>query len=362
MSNRLSVAIVGAGIGALHLDGFLELPGIFEVRTICDLDLDRARPLAAKAGCGCRDDLDSVMTDPGVDIVDICLPPHLHVPTASRALRAGKHVICEKPLAPSLAGADQLVALSRETGRRVFPVFQYRFGPATARLRALVDAGLAGRPFAAALETHWDRGPDYYATAWRGTWAGELGGAVLGHAIHAHDLLTAFMGPVKRVHAELATLVNPIETEDCAALTIRHASGAVSTSSITLGAATDTSRFRFVFEGLTAESATLPYAPAEGDWTFTARSPRSQSDIDAVVAGVPDSPAGYAGLFSAVSDTLAGSSGDDVTLLDARRSIEFATAVYASSRAGTPIDLPLPDDHPLANGWIPGGGAPSAAP
>jgi predicted dehydrogenase len=60
----------------------------------------------------------------------------------------------------------------------------------------------------ASLETHWNRGPDYYAVPWRGTWAGEAGGAILGHAIHAHDLLCRYFGPVAQVQAQLATRVN----------------------------------------------------------------------------------------------------------------------------------------------------------
>jgi predicted dehydrogenase len=107
---------------------------------------------------------------------------------------------------------------------------------------------------------------------WRGRKATELGGAMLGHAIHAHDLLTFTLGQVRRVFAKVATRVNPIETEDCAAICLEMESGALVTSSVTLGAAEELSKLRFCFAELTAESPGVPpYRPAEGDWRFVAR-------------------------------------------------------------------------------------------
>ena len=354
MPDRHRVAIIGAGIGAQHLDAYLTLPERFEVRTICDLDTARAEPLAALAqGCTVTADYDAVLADSGIDLVDICLPPHLHLDACLAALAAGKHVICEKPLVSSLADADTLAEAEARAPGRVFPVFQYRFGLGATQLKALIDAGLAGEPFVASLETHWNRDGDYYATPWRGTWAGEQGGAVLGHAIHIHDWLGFILGPVASVHAELATRVNEIETEDCAALAIRMRTGALVTSSITLGAAEDTSRMRFVFRGLTAESGRSPYRPAEDAWTFTARAPVTQGEIDEVLAEIPTPRAGFAGLFEAVADTLDGQPAHPVNLSDGRRALEFVTAVYASARSGAPVNLPLDISHPLYAGWLP---------
>ena len=63
-----------------------------------------------------------------VDVVDLCTPPYLHVPQILQTLRAGKHVICEKPLGGSLADVDRVAAAEKRSGRRVMPIFQYRFG------------------------------------------------------------------------------------------------------------------------------------------------------------------------------------------------------------------------------------------
>lgn len=350
-----SVAIVGAGIGAAHLAGYLALPERFRVSGVCDLNGTRANEIAAPHRIPVLTNMNQVLEDGSVDIVDICLPPHLHLEACLAALNAGKHVVCEKPLVTSLAEADRLIATEAESAGRVFPVFQYRFGLGTAQLHALIEAGLAGRCYAGTLETHWDRDAAYYAVDWRGTWSGERGGALLGHAIHIHDMLSSILGPVARVYADVATRVNEIEVEDCAALSIRMASGALVTSSVTLGAAGNTSRLRLMFDGFTVESDHAAYAPAAHGWHFTARAPVSQVDLDDVLASVPEAPSGFPGLFAALADALDGAPGREVTLADGRNSLQFVTACYASARSGMPVDLPLGAGHPLYRGWLPTG-------
>jgi len=364
----INVCIVGAGIGAAHLAGYRALPDRFKVTHICDLNTGRA---SALAGCdiAVTDDLAAMLRDPEVNLIDICLPPHLHFQACMDALDAGKAVICEKPLVASLREADLLADKVAQTGGFLSPVFQYRFGPGTAQLRALMDAGLAGTCYAGTLETHWDRPASYYDIDWRGTWAGESGGAILGHAIHIHDMLSWLLGPVARVYADVATRVHDIEVEDCAALSLRMQSGAVITSSVTLGCAENISRLRLMFEGFTVESDHAPYAMAENAWSFMARAPTTQGQIDAVLAGVSAPKPGYAGMFDAVADALnkaptkaptkapakapAGQPGNEVTLQDARRSLEFVTAIYASGRSGAAVDLPLGSEHRMYAGWLP---------
>ena len=255
----IRVAIVGAGIGAEHLLGYRALPDRFRVVAMCDTNKDRAtRATGGDPGITLIAAIAEVLADTQIDVIDICLPPHLHFPVSVQALTSGKHVICEKPLVRSLDEADRLLAVAATSGKHVFPVFQYRYGHALAQLRALQAAGLTGRPYVASLETHWNRNSAYYDVPWRGTWSGESGGALLGHAIHAHDLLCHVIGPVAKVSALADTRVNDIETEDCAALIFQMASGALATSSVTLGAGDDTTRLRFCFEGVTAESGTAP--------------------------------------------------------------------------------------------------------
>ena len=180
------------------------------VTHVCDLDEDRARPLAAASGAACTADLAAVLADPGGRY-------RRHLPAAAsafpgrrrHALAAGKHAVCEKPLVASVREADRLLQdCRRRPGSAVFPIFQYRYGLGASQMRALIDAGLTGKPYAGTLETHWNRPAGYYDVPWRGTWAGEQGGAILGHAIHIHDWLSFIFGPVAQVYADLATRVN----------------------------------------------------------------------------------------------------------------------------------------------------------
>ncbi|MEM7257227.1 MAG: Gfo/Idh/MocA family oxidoreductase [Pseudomonadota bacterium] len=343
MSEAFNVAIIGAGIGAEHLLAYLELPARFSVVTVCDLDKPRAASIADSHGIAVTTDFQQVLSDPAVDLVDICLPPNLHFDTACQAIEAGKHVICEKPLVSSVHEADALTAVVNASRCRLFPVFQYRYGLATEQLQALISAGLAGKPYVASIETHWNRGADYYSVPWRGTFAGEQGGAVLCHAIHNHDLLCRFFGPVHSVCAMTATRVNPIETEDCASISFAMQNGALASSSISLGAATDTTRLRFCFEQLTAESGCTPYAPATDQWVFSARDPQQQSQVDQIVQQVHCEYSGYTGYFNAIADALQGNAGKEVLMSDGRRSIELVAAIYQSAREHRMVALPL--DH-----------------
>lgn len=348
------VAIIGAGIGAQHLTAYRQLPDRYSVTTICDLDTARARSiLEADDAIQIESDLDSVLGNDAIDLVDICLPPHLHFDVAMKALAANKHVVCEKPLVTSLRDADRLIERLESSDRILSPVFQYRFGPALDQLKALIASGLAGKPLVANLVTHWNRQSDYYAVPWRGTWAGEQGGALLGHAIHAHDLLGHIFGPVQRLSAFATTRVNPIEVEDCAAISFQMANGALATSSVTLGGAEDISRISFVFENLTAESDTLPYTPAEGQWRFTARGATTQQQVDACLAQVSTQHSGFAGYLAALSERLSGDGKDAVTVEDGRRSLELVSAIYHAVRSGTVVELPLPVNHPRYDGWQP---------
>ena len=349
----INIAILGAGIGREHLAALRGLRDVFRVTAIVDTDLARIEEIREGDSFAALGDIAQALADPAIDVIDICLPPHLHVPITLQALTAGKHVICEKPLATSMADIDAITTAAQQADRHVFPVFQYRWGPSLAQLRHLIAQGLCGSLHTAALETHWSRGTDYYAMPWRGKWEGERGGAVLGHAIHNHDLLTHIAGGVASLSAMTATRVNKIETEDCAAISFTMTSGALCTSNITLGAAGDETRLRFVFEHLTATSGTAPYAPGAVPWTFTARDAANQDQIDDAVAVAPTEPIGFTGFFAQVGNALNGLPHTSVTLKDGAASVALVTAIYHAARTGARVNFPLPITHPLYTGWLP---------
>jgi predicted dehydrogenase len=351
MSAPLKVGVVGAGIGASHIEAYKSLGARFSVEALCDIDAERAKKVAAEYGVpkvvGDLEDLLGL----DLDIVDICTPSALHFAQARRALLAGFHVIVEKPFASSLAEADTLAELERKSGKRVAPIFQYRFSNGIAQLLHLKERGLVGRTYAATVETHWRRLPAYYDNPWRGRWASELGGCLTTHAIHGHDILTYILGPVASVYARTTTRVNPIETEDCAAAVLEMADGSLTTLSVTLGSEEEISRLRFCFEGLTAESNHSPYNPGTTPWRFIAADPERQKIIDAAVAEAPSGPERNAGQFIRLHKALTEGGPLPVAIADARQSLELLTAAYHSARTGTAVHLPLGRDHPLYGGW-----------
>jgi predicted dehydrogenase len=289
----------------------------------------------------------------GLDVVDVCTPPYLHASQTVEALDAGRHVICEKPLAGSLREADRVAAAEKRSGRRVMPVFQYRFGHGAQKLKLLLDRGIPGRTYLTTVETAWRRRPPYYAVPWRGRWATELGGPLVNLAIHAHDLVYYLLGPAKRVYASLATRVNPIETEDCAVASLEMRDGSLCALSVTTGSTPEISRHRFCFANLTAESHTEPYRSTHDPWIFTGESPEVDAAIrDALAAFVP-MPEGFAGQFSRFHRALHAETELPVTVADARAALELITAMYHSARMGVPVGLPLGQAHPLYEGWQP---------
>ena len=359
MPKRYTVALVGAGIGERHAVAFQRLTEAFEVTVIADQNLQRAIKLAdsfEKAGLP-RPQVVAEASDPaviagGIDIVDICLPPFLHHEFVKRALLAGKHVICEKPVVGSLKEFDELAALAESQTVRLMPIFQYRFGNGIAKAKHLISSGAAGKVYLASIETHWTRGPDYYTVAWRGKKATELGGVFAGHAIHAHDMLTHLLGEIRAVSAMTTVRVNAIETEDTAAALFEMTDGSIVVSSATLGSADEISRIRICCENVTMISSLSPYTPNRDPWTFIPKAPKDDAFIAEALAGVEDGPEGYTEQLQKFHTALITDGALPITLADGRRSIDLLTGLYEAARSGQRVALPLESSHPAYGGWL----------
>ena len=352
--DKIRVGVVGLGIGRSHIEGFQSLPDMYEVVAVCDVNEEKARQVAAEYGIPqvylafdelCRRD--------DVEVVDICTPPFLHLAQIEQALAADKHVISEKPLVRSLREVDELAEAQARSGKLLMPIFQKRFGHGLQKLKWLVDQGLAGQPYLATVETHWRRREAYYAAPWRGKWATELGGTLLGHAIHAHDALTYVLGPVKSVFTRAKTLVNPIETEDCATVALEMANGALAALSATTGSSVEITRHRFCFSGLVAESHTRPDVNTHDPWLFRGDTPELDAEVQAALARFEPLPERFVGQFYRFYHALRGSAPLPVTLDDARLSLELITAMYYSARVGQSVELPIGPSHPYYGGWLP---------
>lgn len=351
MSQRLRVGIVGAGIGASHIDAYRELPDHYAVEALCDLDGERARHVAAERDVPIGLTSYDALLARDLDLIDICTPSNLHFAQAMQALAAGRHVVVEKPLAGSLAEVDALAEAERKSGKRLSPVFQYRFANGLQSFLDIKAAGLVGKPYVATVETHWRRTATYYDNPWRGRFQSELGGCLVTHAIHAHDILTEVMGPIASVAAHTATAVNPVETEDCAALLLEMKSGALVTLSVTLGAEEEISRLRFCFAGLTVESSLDPYNPGRLPWRFITSDRVLLKRVEERLAEFAPGPERWTGQFARLHAALTNGTALPVAIADARTSIELITAAYHSAATGEIVRLPIGRDHPAYAGW-----------
>ncbi|MES2957049.1 MAG: Gfo/Idh/MocA family oxidoreductase [Pseudomonadota bacterium] len=351
----LRVAVIGLGVGKGHIQAYAEIPDLFELKAVCDLDADKARATAAEFGVAWHTaSLAELLASDDIDVIDICTPPNTHLSLIEQALAAGKHVVCEKPLVGSLREADVVAAALRGARGQLFPIFQYRFGNGLQRLKHLQAKGLARHALITTMETHWRRDSDYYRIAWRGKWATEMGGVCLTQACHAHDILSYVHGPVKTVYAKLATRVNDIEGEDCAAITVELANGSLAVLSATLGAAVETSRLRFVFGDMTVESdSPEPYRPGKEPWRFVGKTAQVDAAIAAALADFQPMLESFAGQFARIHACITQGATTPVALDDARASLELITAIYYSAESATPQTLPIDPEHPRYASWVP---------
>jgi predicted dehydrogenase len=355
MSKIFNVAVIGVGIGRSHIvEGYVPNADKFKVLALCDLNVERMTPIADEFGVERRvTDFDDVLAMDDIDIIDICTPPMLHHPMVMAALKAGKHVICEKPLVGSLSQVDEVMAQEKVSKGKLMPVFQYRFGDGIEQAKAIIDAGIAGKPFVGTVETMWRRGPDYYAVPWRGKWATELGGVLMTHAIHQHDLFTYLMGDVRRLFGRVATRVNPIEVEDCVTASLELANGALGSFTATLGSSDDMTRIRLAFENVTFESDHAAYNPGGKPWTIQPRNAETAEKIDALLKNWQHVPSRFETQMARFHDALMGTRPMPVTSADSRRALEIVTAFYHSSTTHEDVVLPIATQHPCYQSWVP---------
>src|SRR3954471_369666 len=142
---RFKTAVFGTGfVGRVHLEGIRRL-GNVDLYAIGEPQIEKANQLAAEFGVPKTDaDYRRILEDPAVDAVHICTPNALHFPMVKDALAAGKHVICEKPLATSVDEAQQLVSLAAEANRRNATFHNLRFYPMVQQMRRMREDGDLG--------------------------------------------------------------------------------------------------------------------------------------------------------------------------------------------------------------------------
>lgn len=355
MSYRKKVGIVGLGIGRSHIvEGYLPNSDGFEVAVLCDLNVERLNAVGDEFGIAQRTtDFGDLLGMADLDIIDICTPPGSHFELIIDALAAGKDVVCEKPLVGSLADVDTVMAAEKTARGRLMPIFQYRYGDGVQKAKRIIDAGIAGKAYVATCETHWIRTPEYYAVPWRGKWATELGGVLMTHSIHLHDMLTYLMGPIAGLFGRVSTRVNDIEVEDCVSASLLMENGSLATISATLGSPEEISRLRLCFENVLFESNHEAYSPGRDPWKIIPSNPETEAKIDALLADWTPVPVRFQTQMKLFHEALISGGPLPVTTADARRALELVTAFYQSSETRTEVRFPVGPESPKYRNWRP---------
>ncbi|HSY54606.1 MAG TPA: Gfo/Idh/MocA family oxidoreductase [Opitutaceae bacterium] len=169
--------------------------------------------------------IEELVARPDIQVICVATPSGAHLEAARAAIRAGKHVVIEKPLEITVERADEILRAADAAGVRVAPIFQARFGEGARTVKAALDAGRFGRLVLCSAYVKWQRTAAYYQ-GWKGTLALDGGGVLINQAIHAIDLLQWFAGLPAEVFAWKTLRVHTgIEGEDTACAALRFAHG-----------------------------------------------------------------------------------------------------------------------------------------
>ena len=360
----LRTGVIGCGkVGEIHATALSGLPESDFV-AVCDRDEGRATTFAEKYRVVAYTDVVDMVTSGGVQAVTIATPHPIHAPPALEALRAGVHVIVEKPLASSLADCDAMIEAAHNNQRILAMISQRRLYQPVQRIRKAIDDGKIGRPMLGTVAMlGWRDKPYYESDSWRGTWNGEGGGVLVNQAVHQLDILLWFMGEVDEVYGCWDNLNHPyIEVDDTAIAVIRFSNGGLGNilvsnsqnpalsgkvaifgeNGASVGVQTDGGAM-FI-----AGMSSISEPPFNDLWTIPGESEQLNTwkTEDAAFFHSIDATHYYHGLQ--IRDFLQAILEDREPLvsgMEGRRTVALFTAIYRSQRDNCPVIYPLTPEY-----------------
>jgi predicted dehydrogenase len=216
----MRVAIIGAGLQARRRAPVINDWPNAELVIITGKSKEGAEPLARKMGCEAGEGWEKVVTRPDIDTVLVCTPPNIHADISIAAMQAGKHVLCEKPLARTVSEAEKMIAVARGTGLTLKCGFNHRFHPAIWKAKQLYNQGELGEPMFGRC-TYGICGRPGFEKEWRADTNIVSGGQLMEQGIHAIDLFRWFFGDFNKVTGFTATKffdISPLEDNGFALL------------------------------------------------------------------------------------------------------------------------------------------------
>jgi predicted dehydrogenase len=330
----MKVGIVGVGfMGTTHAEGWAATPA--QIKGFVAETQEEASPLAEQYKAKAYSDYDALLAD--IDVIDICSPTHLHYEMIQKAAKAGKHIICEKPLARTTEQAQEVVNICRSTGVKLLVAHVVRFFPEYALAKAEVDNEKIGKP--AVIRLH--RG-SYRPKKPAGNWfldEAKSGGILMDLMVHDYDYARWIAGEVETVVAHRVTERHPNAPVDYGLVILGHRSGAI--SHIAGAWAYPPPTFRTHLE-IAGDRGLIEF---DSDDTAPIQNLiLIGSGSDAPDVGLPSSPVSespYTTQIKEFYDALADEKNARVSPDDGLAAVQIAEAAIESARTGQPVTLQL---------------------
>lgn len=339
----LKVALVGCGrIAERHS----ELLGKNQINkavlaAVCDINKEKAKKIADRYGVNYYTEMDEMMSSEDIDIVSVLTESGNHAKHVINLSKYQKHIIVEKPMALTLADADDMIAACDSNGIKLFVVKQNRFNLPVVKMREALEAQRFGKLIMGTIRVRWCRTQEYYDQApWRGTWRLD-GGVLSNQASHHVDLLEWMMGDVETVYAKGITALAQIEAEDTATAILKFKNGA-------LGLIEATTATRPVdLEGslsILGEKGTVEIGGFAVNkllhWNFVNGEAGDTEVIEKYSVNPPDVYGfGHKAYYEHVVDSILHNKKHLVDGLAGRKSLELINAIYQSIETGKEITL-----------------------
>ena len=234
MKNKIRFAIVGCGrIAQRHAE---HITNFGELTAVCDIVQDKAETLGKEYAVKTYQNIDDLLkSETETDVVSICSPNGLHAEHTIKALNAGFHVLCEKPMAINVHDCGRMIQAAEKNNKRLFAIKQNRFNPPVAEVKRLIDNGTLGKIQSVQLSCFWNRNFDYYEGSWKGTKDID-GGTLYTQFSHFIDLLYWMIGDVKSAKGIGRNFAHQgvIEFEDAGVVILEFHNGAIGTINYTV--------------------------------------------------------------------------------------------------------------------------------
>lgn len=231
---QVKFGLVGCGRIANRHAEHIENFGLLQA--VCDVEPKKADALATKYGVKAYSNIDDLLTaETEIDVISVCTPNGLHAEHSIKALKAGFHVLCEKPMAINVHDCGEMIKAAESANKRLFAIKQNRFNPPIAALKRAISDGVFGKLYSIQLNCFWNRNEDYYKDSWKGTHDMD-GGTLYTQFSHFIDLLYWLIGDVKKAHAIMRNFAHHgiIEFEDAGVVALEFHNGVIGTVNYTV--------------------------------------------------------------------------------------------------------------------------------